>query len=59
MAWILGMADEVIRAVRRAERISGVRDAGELLILGMGIAGCGTIFEYGEFCDPCAFFVCR
>lgn len=45
VVWILGMADEVIRAVRRAERISGVSrdDAGEFLILEMGIVGCGAI----------------
>lgn len=41
--WILGMAEELIRAVRRAERSSGVRDGpplGEvcsLMMLGMGI----------------------
>lgn len=34
-----------MRAVRSAERISGVRDAGELLILGMEIVGCGAIFR--------------
>ncbi len=39
MVWILGMAVELIRAVRRAERISGVRDGGgdSLMMLGMGI----------------------
>lgn len=37
-----------MRAVRSAERISGVRDAGELLILGMETVGCGAIFEYEE-----------
>lgn len=47
---ISGMAEAAMRAVRSAERISGVRDAGELLILGMDIVGCGTIFECKEFC---------
>lgn len=39
MVRILGMAEELIRAVRRAERISGVRDdrRGSLMMLGMGI----------------------
>lgn len=37
------MADEVIRAVRRAERISGVRDGGVSLIFGIGIMECGAI----------------
>lgn len=44
------MAEAAMRAVRSAERISGVRDAGELLILGMEIVGCGAIFECKEFC---------
>lgn len=39
-----------MRAVRSAERISGVRDAGELLILGIEIVGCGAISECEEFC---------
>lgn len=43
--WILGMAEELIRAVRRAERISGVRVGGgdSLMMLGMGIFSCGAI----------------
>lgn len=43
--WILEIADEAIRAVRRAERISGVSgdDTGESLILGIEIVGCGAI----------------
>lgn len=44
------MAEAAMRAVRSAERISGVRDAGELLILGMEIVGCGAIFECKGFC---------
>lgn len=38
--WILGMAEELIRAVRRAERFSGVRvggDASLSMTLAIGI----------------------
>lgn len=43
------MAEAAMRAVRSAERISGVRDAGELLILGMEIVGCGAILNVRDF----------
>lgn len=39
-----------MRAVRSAERISGVKDVGELLIFGIEIVECGAIFECEEFC---------